>query len=167
MLSFLQCCYDYREAYNYDQFVAKRNWDIVSSTLESVQNFEWTPEAVSNVQLSFSDFRISILKITSLAILQLPAITLALLGLIRATSRSDVFKALVIACIPFFLLGLLDPLFAFCLQKLTKRGLEKTGLLRFLGSTEEQRALAQDTARAFSGHAIQLLFQVLPLHIVF
>ena len=103
-------------------------------------------------------------KITSLAILQLPAITLALLGLIRATSRSDVFKALALACVPFFLLGLLDALFAFCLQKCAKKGLEKTGLLRFLGPTEEQRALAQDTARAFSGHAVQLLFQVFSPH---
>ena len=56
MLSFLQCCYDYREVYNYDHIVAaKRSWDIASSTLESVQNFKWTPEAVSNVQFSFSD----------------------------------------------------------------------------------------------------------------
>ena len=81
--------------------------------------------------------------------------------------KIDVFKALALACIPFFLLGLLDPVIAFCLQKYTKKGLEKPGLLRFLGTSEEQRALAQDTARAFSGHAIQLLFQVRPLHIVF
>ena len=105
-------------------------------------------------------------KITSLAILQLPAITLALLGLTRATSCSDVFKALAVACVPFFLLGLLDALLSFCLQKCAKKGLEKTGLLRFLGPTEEQRDLAQDTARAFSGHAVQLLFQVFSPHLV-
>ena len=102
-------------------------------------------------------------KMISLAIMQLPAISLALLGLIRATSCSDVFKALTLACVPFFLLGLLDALFAFCLQKCAKKGLEKSGLLGFLGPTEEQRALAQDTARAFSGNALQLLFQVYSL----
>ena len=107
----------------------------------------------------------------SLAIMQLPAISLAILGLIRATSRSDVFKALTLACIPFFLLrflvtllDLLGALLAFCMQKCAKKGLEKSGLLRFLGPTEEQRALAQDTARAFSGHAVQLLFQVFSPH---
>jgi len=114
----------------------------VSSTLESISKFEWTSEAI-----------------TSLAIMQLPAISLALLGLIRATCCSDVFKALTLACIPFFLLGILDALFAFCVQKCAKKGLEKSGLIGFLGPIEEQRALAQDTARAFSGHAVQLLFQ--------
>ena len=99
--------------------------------------------------------------------MQLPAISLAILGLIRATSRSDVFKALTLVCIPFFLLRLLEALldllgalFAFCMQKCAKKGLEKSGLLGFLGPTEEQRALAYDTVRAFSGNAIQLLFQV-------
>ena len=107
-------------------------------------------------------------KIISLAIMQLPAISLAILGLIRATSRSDVFKA---ACIPFFLLHLLVTLFdlleallAFCMQKCVKKGLEKSGLLGFLGPTEEQRALAYDTVRVFSGNAIQLLFQVFSSH---
>ena len=99
-------------------------------------------------------------KITSLVLLQLPAITLALLGLTRATNRCDVFKALGIACIPFSLLGLLDILLAFVLQQCAKKSLEKTGLLRFLGPTEDQRALSVDIARAFSGHALQLLFQV-------
>ena len=99
-------------------------------------------------------------KITSLVLLQLPAITLALLGLTRATTRCDVLKALGIACIPFSLLGLLDTFLAFVLQQCAKKGLEKTGLLWFLGPTEDQRALSVDTARAFSGHALQLLFQV-------
>ena len=111
-------------------------------------------------------------KMISLAIMQLPAISLAILGLIRATSRSDVFKALTLACIPFFLLrflvtllDLLDALLAaFCMQKCAKKGLEKSGLLGFLGPTEEQRALAYDTVRAFSGNAIQLLFQVFSSH---
>ena len=95
-----------------------------------------------------------------MAILQLPAITLALLGLLRAPSRSDVFKALGIACIPFFLLGLIDALLAFVLVQCAKKGLDKAGLLKFLGPRSEQRALGVDTARAFSGPAIQLLFQV-------
>ena len=107
-------------------------------------------------------------KIISLAIMQLPAISLAILGLIRATSRSDVFKALTLLCVPFFLLRLLEALLeflgAFCMQKCAKKGLEKSGLLGFLGPTEEQRALVYDTVHAFSGNAIQLLFQVFSPH---
>ena len=99
-------------------------------------------------------------KIISLAILQLPAITLALLGLIRANSCTDAFKALGIACIPFFLFDFLDNLLTIVLRKCAKEGLEKTGLLRFLGPTKAQRSLGLNTARAFSGHALQLLFQV-------
>ena len=99
-------------------------------------------------------------QITSLAILQLPAFSLALLGLLRAKSCSDVLKTVPIVCTPFFLLGFLDFFLSFLFQQCTKKGLEKAGLLWFLGSTEDQRALGLDTSRAFSGHAIQLLFQV-------
>ena len=86
-------------------------------------------------------------QITSIAILQLPAFSLALLGLLRATSCSDVLKTVPIVCTPFFLLGFLDFFLSFLFQQCTKKGLEKAGLLWFLGSTEEQRALGLDTSR--------------------
>jgi len=108
--------------------------------------FEWTFEAI-----------------TSVAILQLPAFSLALLGLLRAKSCSDVLKTVPIVCTPFFLLGFLDFFLSFLFQQCTKKGLEKAGLLWFLGSTEEQRALGLDTSRAFSGNALQLLFQLVLL----
>ena len=80
--------------------------------------------------------------------------------LVNACSCTDAFKALGIACIPFFLFDFLDNLLTIVLRKCAKEGLEKTGLLRFLGPTKAQRSLGLNTARAFSGHALQLLFQV-------
>ena len=145
----------------------KRHAHQNTNSQQPTEKFVWTIEAVRQIfnknwhimnSIIYHDF--FDYQTTSIAILQLPAFSLALLGLLRAKSCSDVLRTVPSVCTPFFLLGFLDFFFSFLFQQCTKKGLEKAGLLWFLGSTEEQRALGLDTSRAFSGHAIQLLFQV-------
>ena len=138
----------------HQQSTAKRKFCVDHWSSKTNIHFKWH---VTN-SIIYHDFFHC--QITSIAILQLPAFSLALLGLLRATRCSDVLKTVPLVCTPFFLLGFLDFFFSFLFQQCTKKGLEKAGLLWFLGSTEEQRALGLDTSRVFSGHAIQLLFQV-------
>ena len=142
----------------------KRHVHHDRNSQQPTEKFEWTFEAVRQKFVKLTQYEVlrysSDCQITSLAILQLPAFSLASLGLLRATSCSDVLKTVPIVCTPFFLIGFLDFFLSFLFQQCTKKGLEKAGLLWFLGSTEEQRALGLDTSRAFSGHALQLLFQV-------
>jgi hypothetical protein len=109
--------------------------------------------------------------VVSLALLQLPALTLAILGLLRAAQRTEgraaaAARALLLAFVPFFLLEFLNSFLDFLFQQCLQKGLTRAKLLDFLGPTDKRRILAVDTARAFSGSAIQLVLQVSEGHLL-
>ena len=107
-------------------------------------------------------------QVVTLALLQLPAICLAVVGLIKAamTSKgriSTTCKALTIPFVPFFLLGFFNDILMIGGQQCVKQGLSCCNFFSFLGETDGQQSLAFHMTRVFSSSVLQLLFQLVLL----
>ena len=108
--------------------------------------------------------------VASLALLHLPALGLATLGLFTAvrqagrTAAGTVLKSLTILVIPFFLLGFLSEFVSciakFCCMMAAQKSLNYLSIISFLGPTAKSRTLGLDVARVFCGSIFQLILQV-------
>ena len=101
----------------------------------------------------------------TLALLQLPAICLAVMGLLKAAMMhkgrmSTIFKALLIPFVPFFLLGFFNDILMIGGQQCVNRGLNCCNFFTFLGATEGKQNLAFHMTRVFSSSVLQLIFQL-------
>ena len=100
-----------------------------------------------------------------MALLQMPAISLAVLGLIKAATVSNnrssiLWRALVIPFIPFFLLGFFNDVLIIIGQLCAMQALSTFNFFSFLGETEEEQSLALQMTKVFSSSVLQLLFQL-------
>jgi len=114
------------------------------------------------------DFNVTKEAIVTLVLLQMPAISLAVLGLIKAATvsknRSSIlWRALIIPFIPFFLLGFFNDILIIVGQLCAMQALSSFNFFSFLGETEEEQSLALQMTKVFSSSVLQLLFQ---LHIL-
>jgi len=104
--------------------------------------------------------------IASLGLLQLPAMFLAIFGLVKSASEAEgrcwaVLKCLLILITPFFLLDFLQHcLLVFLAQQAMSKSLAKANIVWFLGNTDKRRTLGLDMARVFCGTVFQLVLQL-------